>query len=164
MEPPGHLDLILTFLRGVGLPVAEASLKDDETFLPGLALRNGGLAYDSERLLHHGDLLHEAGHLAVLPPEIRAKAGAEDLMDEPVTEVAAIAWSVAALLHLGLPFEAVFHAEGYRGQARALAMAYALGVYPGLPGLEAAGLAVGPQRAAELGVAPYPAMIRWLQA
>ena len=163
MDTPAHLDRILAFLREIGLPIAQARLAEGEAFLPGLTLRNGGLVYDPDRLLHPGDLLHEAGHLAVLPPESRAGVGTADLLEEPVTEVAAIAWSVAALIHLGLPFGVVFHEEGYRGHHRALAMAYTLGVYPGLPGLESAGLAAGPQRAAQLGAPPYPAMIRWLR-
>ena len=157
------LDRILAFLQAIGLPLVEVDLSADGTFLPGMALRNGGLAYDPVHLRHPGDLLHEAGHLAVLPPEIRAKAGAEDLMGAPATEVAAIAWSVAASMHLKLPLDVVFHEEGYRGHHRALAMSYALGVYPGLPGLESAGLAVGPEGGARLGVAPYPSMIRWLR-
>ena len=158
-----HTGTILAFLRGIGLEVAAADLPEGTDFLPGLALRGGVLAYDPVRLRHPGDLLHEAGHLALLRPEDRA-CGAEDgLLDDPAVEVAAIAWSFAALVHLGLPLEVVFHAEGYRGRSQALVRSYTLGVYPGVPELEAAGLAAGPAKASELGVAAYPAMIRWLK-
>jgi hypothetical protein len=40
---------------------------------------------------------------------------------------------------------------------------FELGVFPGLPGLVAAGLAAAPAQAASLGVAPYPHMLAWLR-
>jgi hypothetical protein len=67
----------------------------------------GGLIYDPGKLRYPGDLLHEAGHLAVMSPERRLRAqpyvgkyAAEEMM--------AIAWSYAAAVHLGLDPSIVF--------------------------------------------------------
>jgi hypothetical protein len=158
---PRLVDLIVRFLREVGLTVLEESLPPD-TFLPGLTIRNGALVFDRAALLYPGDLLHEAGHLAVLPGLMRHSANAGDL-DAHDVEESAIAWSYAAVRHLGLPPDVLFHSGGYRGHAQGLVATFSFGVYPGLPGLEAAGLAVSPRTAAARGVAPYPAMLRWLR-
>ncbi len=75
----------------------------------------------------------------------------------------AIAWSWAALVHLGLPGEVLFHPAGYKGQAQSLLMAYRLGVYLGASGLARRGLCLLPAQAEGAGVKPYPHMQRWLQ-
>ena len=36
--------------------------------LPGLAIEHGAILVDEQRLSHPGDILHEAGHLAVADP------------------------------------------------------------------------------------------------
>ena len=61
--------------------------------------------------------MHEAGHIAIAPPKIRTR-----LQDDvtqfgqgPAEELAAIGWSWAALTHLNIPPEVVFHQEGYQG-------------------------------------------------
>lgn len=142
------LEPILAFLAGIGLPARRVVVSDD-SFLPGIALRADGVDYDPGRLISAGDLLHEAGHLAVLPADRRRLP----LVDDPSTEAAAIAWSWAACCHLGLPAELLFHAGGYRGQAAALRMSCELGVVPGWHLLVSAGLAE-----------PVPpAMRRWLR-
>ena len=161
MTEPALVDHIVQFLREAGLTVLEEPLPAN-TFLPGLTIRNGALVFDRAALRYPGDLLHEAGHLAVLPGPVRHSANAEDLNAQSHAEEAAMAWSYAAVRYLGLPADVLFHSGGYRGHAQGLVTTFSLGVYPGLPGLEAAGLTVSPRRAAALGVAPYPAMLRWL--
>lgn len=161
-----QLDLILPFLAGIGLPAREAALGED-CFLPGVTVHRGELRYDPRRLAWPADLLHEAGHLAVTPAAQRASMdgtlGAEEL--EPHGgEAEAIAWSFAAAAHLGLPPDCLFHAGGYKGSAQGLIFTYMLGVYPGSFGLAQAGLAAIGAQAAELGVKPYPHMLRWLRA
>jgi hypothetical protein len=160
MSASALVDLIAAFLREAGFTVVEERLPPD-TFLPGLAVRGDVLVFDRNALRYPGDLLHEAGHLAVLPANIRVNANPE-LLDAPDTEVAAIAWSYAAACHLHIPPEVVFHANGYRGNSEGLLLGFTYGVFPGLNLLEAAGLTVSPRRAAERGVAPYPAMLRWM--
>jgi hypothetical protein len=150
-------DEIIDFLRGIGLRVDEADLLED-TFLPGVRVAPGGIAVDRARLRWPGDLLHEAGHVAVMPAADRAAGGPV----HPQAELAAIPWSYAAAVHVGLDPAVVFHEGGYGGRAEALLASIAAGVPPGLHLLEAAGLAASPRRAAGLGVEPYPHMLRWL--
>jgi hypothetical protein len=154
---------IVAFLRDVvGLTIREETLTD-ETFLPGLALQGGALVYDPKRLRYPGDLLHEAGHLAVIPAHIRHSDDSQIIQQAlDNAEIAAIAWSYAAICHLELPIDVLFHPNGYKGQSQALQLSFSMGVFTGLPQLEDAGLAISPRKAASLGVLPYPAMLRWL--
>ena len=39
----------------------------DACFLPGVRVDRGRLLVDEARLLYPGDLLHEAGHVAIMP-------------------------------------------------------------------------------------------------
>jgi hypothetical protein len=152
--------LILDWLRQIGLSVRLAPL-GAETFLPGVTLEPGGLIVDPEHLLYPGDLLHEAGHLAVMLPAQRASAGSNagsDMGDE----IAAQTWSYAAAVHLGLPPEMVFHPAGYKGAAETLIQVYRDG-NAGVPLLQWMGLTLDPARAAVTSIPPYPHMIRWLR-
>jgi hypothetical protein len=78
-------------------------------------------------------------------------------------EIQAIAWSYAAALELGLDPALVFHDGGYHGRSASLLMNFALGVYVGVDGLKASGMAAAPLDAERLGVPPYPHMIKWLR-
>ena len=104
---------IIAFLRDIGIPVAIEALPVP-TFLPGILLRDGAVVVDTARLRFPGDLLHEAGHLAVCSPDRRASIQG-DAGPDPAEEMMAIAWSYAALVYLQLDPAVVFHAEGYRG-------------------------------------------------
>lgn len=146
-------DLLIGFVRSTGLEVVEAPLPGD-TFLSGLSIQAGRLIVDRTRLPYPGDLLHEAGHLAVITSDARATATDAWLSNQPDLEAHAIAWSYAALVHLGLPIEVLFHAGGYQGRSAAFITTFSLGVYPGMPGLQAAGLTHASH---------YPAMRRWLR-
>lgn len=153
---------ILGFIAGIGIETAVRRLAGD-TFLPGIQIEAGRICVDPGRLLHPGDLLHEAGHLAVLPPKARAACtGAID--HAPADEMMAIAWSWAALTHLELPPSEVFHASGYKGDSEWLIETYRHGSYIGLPMLQWIGLAADARQAERLGVDPYPHMLRWLRA
>jgi hypothetical protein len=153
------------WLRGIGIPVEAAELPGD-TFLPGILLKGGRLRVDEARLAWPGDLLHEAGHVAVAPAEVRERLGGA--MELPGVDVAqlewgAIAWSYAAALDIGIDPAEVFHGGGYRGHSPGLLRTFALGAPIGLHVLEEAGMAAGRRRAAELGVEPYPHMLRWMR-
>lgn len=150
---------IVAFVRSVGIPVETASLAG-ETFLPGVVVAAGGLRVDPGRLSWPGDLLHEAGHVAVGDPA-RPENG---VSDDPGEEMAAIAWSYAAALELGLAPDILFHAGGYRGGARALIENFAQGGYVGVPMLAMWGLTHEPHRAKAMGARPYPHMLRWRRA
>ena len=154
-------DLIIGFLREIGLTVSETEL-GDEAFLPGILVSSGELLIDRSRLKYPGDLLHEAGHLAVVPAEQRTcLSGKVDLGAGPMDpyEAAAVAWSYAAALHLNLDPRLVLHADGYMGMGERLLSNFQLGVYLGLPPLIDAGLTRSPLSA---GRGSYPSMIKWL--
>ena len=147
------------FVRGIGIDVRAEPLPDG-TFLPGLDIRHGAVVVDEERLSYPGDLLHEAGHVAVAPPEQRA---APALSPDGGDEMAALAWSYAAARHLGLEAGVVFHPHGYKGGGPWLAETFDAGSYIGLPLLQFYGMSVDEKFAAERGVEPYPHMLRWVR-
>jgi hypothetical protein len=142
---------IAGFLIGIGLPV-HAGAVPDRTFLPGIHVANGVLIVDEARLTYPGDLLHEAGHLAVTPAARRNSVDG-DAGEDGGEEMAAIAWSYAAALHLGLAPEVVFHAAGYRGGSGSMIENFSAGRYIGVPFLKWIGLTGD----------DYPAMTRWLR-
>jgi hypothetical protein len=147
---------IVGFVRSLGFTV-EARTLEGETFLPGVAVVEGGLVIDPRRLAWPGDLLHEAGHLAVGDP---ARVG-EGVSDEPGEEMAAIAWSYAAARVLDVDLEVLFHDGGYRGGGGALRDAFRQGGYVGVPLLAWWGMSIEPHRASPDGPPPYPHMLAW---
>jgi hypothetical protein len=156
------LSRILAFLREIGLEVREEPLSEP-TVLPGVTVARGGLVFDRARLAHPGDLLHEAGHLAVLPADERAtRDGALD--DGGGAEMAAIAWSFAAAVFLRLPGEVVFHPEGYKGGSTALLKAFKDVCGVGVPVLEWRGLTDFQRPGSQASPTRFPAMKRWLCA
>jgi hypothetical protein len=157
---------IVDFLLSIGIEVRSADLDAEECFLPGIRLDRGRVLYDEQALTWPGDLLHEAGHVAVAPPEARPLfTGATEVpgLDMGRLEHAAVAWSYAAALAVGIDPGAVFHEGGYRGRSPGILTTFAAGVYPGANLLEEAGMTATGPRAEALGVAPYPHMIRWLR-
>jgi hypothetical protein len=161
----GPLDAILTFLHEIELPVSEGSVPP-HSFLPGLCVSRGTMVFDRSALRWPGDLLHEAGHVAVTPSSLRT--GLDDALDfagavPHAGEVEATAWAYAAIVHLRLPPSILFHEGGYRGHSAGLIMSYSHGVYPGAFGLAQAGMTLVGREAQLAGVAPYPRMTRWLR-
>ena len=152
---------IATFLRTIGLEIEPRSL-DEASFLPGLALENGRILVDEARMLYPGDILHEAGHLAVTPAADRHRCGG-NLAVGGGEEMGAICWSYAAALHLGIDPAIVFHPHGYRSGSDSLLENFREGRYLGVPLLQWMGLTYEPRQASERGCAPYPHMTRWLR-
>ncbi len=153
--------LISGFLNTIGLPTAAAVLTQ-VTFLPGLAISQGTLLIDEPRLAYPGDLLHEAGHVAVTPAIKRRELG-QNVRYDAGEEMAAIAWSYAAALHLKMAPAIVFHPHGYRGSSQAIIENFSQGRYLGVPLLEWYGLAASKKEAATLEVLPYPHMLKWIR-
>ena len=156
---------IFDFIAGVGIDIVEATLPED-TFLPGIELRSGGIAVDPGRLVWPGDLLHEAGHLAVLPAALRREAHEDQPNAAEVDhagELEAMAWAWAAAVELGLPPEVLIHEGGYNGKSGDLQQMYAFGVYPGLKGLCESGMTAAPGFTHDCGPVRYPRMLRWLR-
>lgn len=165
MHHAGFYAPIFAFLTRIGMPVVEETLPAD-TFLPGIALRTGGLVVDPDKLMWPGDLLHEAGHLAVLPAALRSEADGDDLSQAEIAhagELEAMAWAYAAAVELGLPMDVLIHDGGYNGKARDLLQMYTFGVYPGLRGLCASGMTAAHGFTPDSGLTQYPQMLRWLR-
>lgn len=152
---------MIGFIREIGIPVWNEPI-EEETFLPGILVKNGGLAVDEEKLLYPGDLLHEAGHLATLTAEKRGRVY-NDVSKKPGDEIATLAWSYAAAVHLRIDPDVVFHGNGYKGEAPALVDHYTKGGDMGVPLLQWYGLTRSAHQAGENGEPPFPAMSRWLR-
>ncbi|MET1076853.1 MAG: hypothetical protein ABWY06_02420 [Pseudomonas sp.] len=155
------LERIVDFLGFIGLHVEAAEVPLD-TVLPAIWVENGCLYYDPQRLRHPGDLLHEAGHLAVAPAAERTSLTG-NIDRGPGEEMMAIAWSWAALTHLRLPPSSVFHAEGYRGGSQSIIDNFSAGRFFGVPMLQWTGMTLEPPQAIARGLAPFPHMLKWLR-
>jgi hypothetical protein len=156
---------IADFLNEIGIRVIPAKL-NGQTFLPGVLVKDGKLLIDEEKLAFPGDLLHEAGHLAVAPAALREKLSDEVIVPETdldALETQAIAWSYAACVHLRIDPRIVFHASGYKGRSEDLLFNFSLGIFPGLNGLEESRMAYSEIKARALGVSPFPVMQKWLR-
>jgi hypothetical protein len=154
---------IARFLVEIGIAVTAGR---GDGFLPGIRLERGGLIVDEERLEYPGDLLHEAAHVAVAPASVRPRlTGAIEVpgVDTSMLEWAAIPWSYAAAVAIGIAPEEVFHDGGYHGHSPGLLQNFKVGVPIGLHLLEDAGMTVSAARAQACGVPPYPHMLHWLR-
>ena len=151
---------IAVFINGIGLRVRRDEVPP-QTFLPGIYIDRCALIVDEARLRFAGDLLHEAAHLAVVPPRQRA-AMRGDAGSDPAEEMMAIAWSYAAAVHIGLDPAIVFHDE-YKGGGAAIMAAFLAGPGFGVPMLQWVGLAFrSPPDAPPYGPS-FPHMRRWLR-
>lgn len=142
---------IAAFLAEIGIPVI-ASEVPETALLPAMTVARGKLLVDTARLRYPGDLLHEAGHIAVTDPAVRDTL--DTIPSDAGEEIAAICWSYAAACAIDLDPAIVFHEDGYRGAGAWLAESFASGTYIGLPLLAWYGLTT---------TETYPAMTRWLR-
>lgn len=164
MKEKEPLQKIIDFVNEIGIPCREDIVKDN-TFLPGVDIVQGAIIYQSEKLLSPGDILHEAGHIAVLLPKDRAVVTSPDVsgdLDKGGAEIAAIAWSWAALKYLAIDPEVVFHTDGYRGASYSLIKNFSTEQYIGVPLLQWFGMTKEKDRATENDTV-YPAMSNWLR-
>jgi hypothetical protein len=120
------------------------------------------LVIDEAKLCFPGDLLHEAGHLAVAAPSRRTLI-VGDAGPDPAEEMMAIAWSYAAAVHLQIDPAIVFHAAGYQGGGTSIVEDFSAGRFFGVPMLQWLGLTFDRTQAEVHGVPPFPHMIQWLR-
>lgn len=159
------LEVILAFLEQIGLTASEGMVPPD-SFLPGIRVAQGTLVFDRAAVRWPGDLLHEAGHIAVTPAALRCTlddALATTSAIPHAGEAEATAWAYAAIVHLQLPPALLFHEGGYRGHSTSLIATFSCGVYPGSFGLSQAGMTLSSAAAKNGGVPAYPHMTRWLR-
>ncbi|MEO8885322.1 MAG: hypothetical protein ABI367_04605, partial [Mucilaginibacter sp.] len=116
------IDIILSFFQDIGLAHLLGPVETGAV-MPGLTIKNGVIVIDTEQLLYPGDMLHEAGHVATMPPSGRhtmnGMLGKTSDMEQ-ASEIIAQAWSYAACIHLDLDPALVFHEAGYRGASKSL--------------------------------------------
>lgn len=190
MYHPEALDPIVAFLRGIGFGV-EYGAGAHGGFLPGVNIHGGVIHVDPDTLVGSGDVLHEAGHIAVVPRRFRSRlnsdlqADTEALMAAETAEgrpgnpqlalaihhgeFMAQAWSYAVSLHLGVSPACVFFpgAYKYRDYEGAHPMHAWLdrGEHYGPLGLAQAGLTGYSGLFAYIGdngLPPFPQMTRWV--
>lgn len=152
----------IAFLHSIGIETEFQTLPDEACFLPGLLIRDGRIFIDPEKLLFAGDVLHEAGHLAVVPAAERATLDGPAIgkrKDAPAEEMMAIAWSYAACIHLDIAPSFVFHGHGYQGGGEHILQNFNEGRYFGVPMLQWLGMTTATPGAG----AVYPAMQKWLR-
>lgn len=158
------LDRLILFLNEIGIPVVEQEL-DDTCFLPGLFPRSNTILLDRKRLKYPGDILHEAGHVAVTEAGFRPFIGTAEMAEQwpqPGEELGAILWSYAVIIHLKIPPEVVFHAEGYKNDSAWLIEQFEKRNYIGLPLFEWMGFCdkYGENKEHEVF---FPALKKWLR-
>jgi hypothetical protein len=156
---PDPTPSILAFLASIGIPTRAERLSQT-TLLKGMAIIGGVIVYDPECEFAAGDLLHEAGHIAVASPEERL---ADPFESNGGDEMAAIAWSWAAAQHIGVPPDILFHANGYKGDGAWLIETFSDGNFIGLPLLQLYGMTIEPKQAIPGGPEAYPHMLRWVR-
>lgn len=189
MYHPEALEPIVAFLRGIGMQV-EYGEGGRDGFLPGVNIRAGALHVDPETLKGPGDLLHEAGHIIVMPRQywpllnrnvqtdidtILADQTARDGTADPILTRAARqgefmsqAWSYAVVQHLGLPQECLFFPGSYQYDkfegTHPMQAWIEQGTHFGLINLAQAGFTGYAGMFAYMGnngLAPFPQMARW---
>jgi len=153
----------IAFLNDIGVQTSFRSIGDD-SFLPGFLIENGMVVIDMDLLQYPGDILHEAGHIAVVPFADRSRLNEKAIIkrrDREAEEVMAIAWSYAACIHLMIDPSFVFHEDGYRGGSNSIMDSCSRNEYMGMFMLQSLGMATDNKEAAR--GASTPRMIKWLR-
>jgi hypothetical protein len=168
---------IVNFLNDIGFRI-ERTLRPRIGFLPGISIEGMTLYVDGNELKHEGDLLHEAGHIAIIPSIFRMHVSGgnideamkpifseyfeshdfvKDGVEDPIMrgllqcdETEAIAWSYAAAIECGIDPSSVLHFD-YDNSLKTMLQN---NQYFGINGLQAAGMT---------SVKTFPTMNRWLQ-
>jgi hypothetical protein len=159
-----ELSKCIDFLHEIGIKIIFGKIEGN-MFLPGLKIEDGVILVDEDKLMYPGDILHEAGHIAVVPGVERDMLKGEEIDGRPnreAEEMMAMAWSYAACVHLKIDPHFVFHEGGYQSGSH-IAANFMAERYIGLPMLQWVGLTVDRVNAASLKVEPYPHMIKWLR-
>jgi len=155
------LNRIAIHLREIGIPVRAATLGDDDQ-LPGVRIERGALLVDQHRLLYPGDVVHEAGHIAVLPPRERARV-VGILPSDPGQEMAALAWSYGFAVTFDLPLAVVFH-DAFKAGGPWLREIFSMGGEVGVPLLQhwnMSRMSNAPDGFDDLPI--FPEMAKWLR-
>ncbi|WP_234427201.1 hypothetical protein [Pseudomonas veronii] len=176
-----HAEAAMQFLCSIGLSVhvEEGACG----FIENVAIVDGGLQVDP--LAPASGLLHEAGHLAVMPSRfrhflsgnlaegMRRAFTALDQMDlvpdDPLmramlqtSDPEVTAWAWAAGKAIGLPDQKIIQDDDYQGEGGGIRIALAANSYIGINGLSHAGFCVA-RRNPYRPLPVYPELAHWLQ-
>lgn len=176
-----ELERISQFLTGIGFTITRSLIT--EYFLPGIQVEGMTIRIDPDWLVSPGDILHDAGHVAVVPALFRpnlktdVEASLKPLADEYCAthafmiddngsedtvwrgllqcgEAEAQAWAYAAAMAAGVPPETIFHSNSYGGDGETIIAMMGCGRHYGVHGL----------MAAKMTTRKFPTMIKWLQS
>lgn len=159
------LNTCIQFLESIGISVVKKETSGTD-FLPGLEIIGNTIIMNEQALTNPGDILHEAGHIAVVPAAERADLTAATIsqrQNREAEEMMAIAWSYAACLHLNIDPRFVFHENGYQGGGDTILTNFNEKRYFGLPMLQWVGMALDEKNAAEKKLLAYPTMLQWMR-
>ena len=155
----------VTFLESIGIKVHFKNI-DTDCFLPGLSIEKGQIIVDKQKMKYPGDILHEAGHIAVVPAAERNSLSEHSIANreqKDAEEMMAIAWSYAACIHIGIDAGFVFHDNGYKGGGSNIADNFKQGKYFGVPMLQWTGMALEKKMDTAPDQPVYPVMLQWLR-
>ncbi|ATG78148.1 hypothetical protein [Pseudoalteromonas sp. 1_2015MBL_MicDiv] len=154
-----EVENILAFLTDIDINHRYETL-NEKTFLPGLKIEQGTLLLDLEKLLYPGDILHEAGHIAVTSETTRTclTGDMKNHDHQAAEEMTAIAWSWAAACYLNIAPNILFHEQGYKGASDNLIEAFTNSTGFGYPLLYSWFMCEQPNHPNG-----YPNMLRWLR-
>lgn len=157
-----NFEKAISFIKRIGIEIEFKLINPSTCFLPGLLIEQGKIIIDQSKLEFQGDVLHEAGHIAVVPASERDTLDGSTIgrrKDAAAEEMMAIAWSYAACAHLNINPEFVFHSNGYKGGSSSLIENFGAGRYVGVSVLQWLGMT------APLGYdnGVYPNMIKWMR-
>ena len=152
----------LDFIAALGIETEHKILISESCFLPGLMIQQGKIVIDENGPQYPGDILHEAGHIAVVPSAERNELSGSTIAkrkDAPAEEMMAIAWSYAACIYLQIEPEFVFHNHGYRDGGTSIVENFKEGRFIGVPLLQWLQMTAAPGSTAP----GYPHMIKWMR-
>ena len=162
---PELLDRLTNFLQEIGITIVFRKLEGN-CFLPGIQIISGEMHIDRDLLLYPGDILHEAGHIAIVSPQERHTLNDLSIGERPMREaeeMMAIAWSYAVAKHLNIDPFLVFHDQGYKGGGSYIAESFEAGNYFGVPMLQWTGLAIERPDPDDPSRPVYPALLKWIR-
>jgi hypothetical protein len=155
----------VVFLNAIGIQTLFREI-DPDSFLPGLSIENGTIIIDINQLEYPGDILHEAGHIAVVPAKDRPRLTATSIINRQnreAEEMMAIAWSYAVCIYLEINPYFVFHAEGYKQGGDYIVESCGDNTYFGSSMLQEIGLIADESKTSRVQISSYPNMIKWLR-
>lgn len=168
---------ILDFLGAIGIGTIIHTDKITGNFFPKVKIINGWLTYNPDAI--PSDILHEAGHIALVPFKYRSmcqadmgasikaiwdkanlegEIGADTYIFRALIQCSdpeATAWAWAAGNLLGIPEDQIIRDHDYNGEGKEIRQMLSGNCYMGINGLRAAGMIDS--------VRDFPKMKRWIQ-